>query len=369
MDKIVKSTDIDLIFDAVKSGDITLDDVEARFIDLKTSFQHGSQNMAFNDRNKDKKSCWLDLSDDERGQIVGGCSIPVFENPIERWIAYSSHMKYPLMREGSLWNNYGIDCDGSKSAEMVPAAINELYRTLWPNVPADSADTMNSFWTTGKQSLKSMEIVPRHLNTKYSILSAIMDKEGHLLSEFFELEEDHQKAIVEQLMMLAYLTHSIGDFIPCVGLFNRDRYDATFDYWDITLLFIRDWYLNRQAIKFDSDAPDVVFNAGTLSACREWLDYFGYGVEGWNAFVKKNYLDAFMQIRFVPGKRNELAKDETGAYIVQPFFDGHDFDNCLPTNPYDIYITLVNMNAAIIVRGNQMIEALGDDPCVKLFVK
>lgn len=369
MGKIIESTDVDAIYDAIRTGEISLEDVEARFVDLKISFQQGTQNIDFNDRNKDKKSCWLELTDAEREQVVEGCSFPAFENPIERWIAYSLLPKFALMRGGQLWHNYAIDCDGSKSADMVPTAVNALYRALWPDVPADSADTMNSFWTTYKRSLRLLDVPLWHSAVKEGILSEIIDEDGHLRSEFSELDTYWRRSIMRKLEMLAYLTHTIGDFIPCGGAFNTGRYAPTLDYWDITLEFVRDWYLNRQGVESSSEMPDTTFNSGILTSCREWLDHFGNGVEGWNNFVKQNYLDAYMQVRFVQGGGCELEKDEQGAYIVEPFYSGHDFAHPQLAIPPDAIIALTHMNAAIIARGNQMVAALGDDPCAKLFVK
>lgn len=57
MNGIIRSTNFEEVYDAVRSGDIALEDVEARFVDFKTSFQQGTLNMEFNDRNKDKRSC------------------------------------------------------------------------------------------------------------------------------------------------------------------------------------------------------------------------------------------------------------------------------------------------------------------------
>lgn len=59
MNDIIRSTNFEEVYDAVRSGDIALEDVEERFVDFKTSFQQGALNMEFNDRNKDERSCWL----------------------------------------------------------------------------------------------------------------------------------------------------------------------------------------------------------------------------------------------------------------------------------------------------------------------
>lgn len=371
MNGIIRSTNFEEVYDAVRSGDIALEDVEARFVDFKTSFQQGTLNMEFNDRNKDKRSCWLTLSDSERQQVMEGCSFPAFVDPIERWIAYSLQPKFALMRNGALRNHYAIDCDGSKSAEMVPAAINALYhsRTLWPDdLPADSSDTMNSFWTTYKRILTFMGAAKWQSRAKRDIFAEMTDKDGHLRPEFRVGKDDEQRRVEQLLRMFAHLTHTIGNFVPCDGSFNSGRYAATFDYWDITLEYVRDWYLNRQEAGLSPDAPDTSFNAKTLAACREWLGSFGKGVEGWNTFVKRNFLDAYMKTE--PAKAvgaHDLVKGEQGTYVVRPFFPGHGFHHVLPQDDAECHVCLMHMIASIITRGNQMLNELRDDPCAKLF--
>lgn len=370
MSDVIQSTDFDEVYDAMLSSQVTLENVEARFVDLKTSFQQGTQSMEFNDRNKDKQSCWLELTDAERQQVVEGCSFSAFDNPIERWIAYSLQPQFALMRNGSLWNHYAIDCDGSKSAEIVPAAINALYQALWHDVPADSGDTMNSFWTTYKQALIVMGHADWQSSAKCGILAEMIDEEGRLRPEFCAENDCGQRVAEYYLQMLAYLTHTIGNFIPCAGPFNSGRYALTCDYWDITLEYVRDWYINRQNIEIGSNVPNASFNTGTLVACRDWLDHFGDGVEGWNAFVEDNYLQAYIETSPEKGPGScGFVQDNQGAYVVRPFFPSHGFDHKLPEDPMGLAFCLRHMIAAIIARGNQMVEKLGDDPCAKLFVK
>lgn len=369
MSSVIRSANFEEVYDAVRSGDIALEDVEARFVDLKTSFQRGTLNMEFNDRNKDKQSCWTALSESERQQVIEGCSFPAFADPVERWIAYSLQPKFALMRDGVLRGCYAIDCDGSKSAEIVPAAINALYRALWPDdLPADSSDTMNSFWTTCKRVLPLMGAAKWQSRGKYDILAEMTDEDGRLRPEFCIGKGDDQKRAQQLLRMFAHLTHTIGNFIPCDGPFNSGRYAATLDYWDVTLEYVRDWYLDRQKDEPTSSASGAAFSTKTLARCREWLDYFGSGVEGWNAFVKRNYLDAYIETK--PAKVagvHDLAQDERGAYVVRPFFPGHGFDHLLPQDDGECRTCLVHMIASIIARGNQMLSELGADPCAQLF--
>ncbi len=376
MTKAIQSTGFNEVHDALQAGDITLADVEARFVDLKTAFQRGTQGMELNERYEriEGASCWDGLTDTERQQVVEGCSFNEFSDPLERWIAYAQQPEFVLPLDDEMRKRLGytrraarltyqIECDGSKSAKMVPAAINALYAALWPEVPADSGDTMNSFWTTYKQALHVMGRAKWRARSKAGILAAMTDEAGHLRPEYAITGMFALDRIDQQLKMLAYLTHTIGNFIPCDGPFNSGRYKATDDYWDATLEYVRDWYLNRQGVKVESDVPDVGFNAGVLAECRGWLDSFGRGVQGWNAFVEENYLSAYVETDPAGASGGQ------GAYVVRSFFAGHGFGHLLPKDPPELQELLAHMNAAIVARGNQMLEALGHDARRELFVQ
>lgn len=239
-----------------------------------------------------------------------------------------------------------------------------------------SGDVMNSFWTTYREIINRK--TGRHYTSRDESDILELLEHGRLnlaapektLETILSLDDSAEKLtalwgkIAEQVRIFAYLTHTLGNMIPCQKGFNRGRYSITMDYWDITLMYVKDWYLNRQGRPSAGDVPNNVFNASILDRCHPWLNHFGFGVEGWNAFVEDNYL-----LPYIEKEGDTYAKDENGAYEVRRFFSGHDFWHLLPETEEQFLACLLSMNAAIIARGNLMGEALGDDPAAGLFFK
>lgn len=97
--------------------------------------------------------------------------------------------------------------------------------------------------------------------------------------------------------------HTIGNFIPVPYGFNIGRSNfGKSDYWDLTLITIREWYdegckpgmeKSQEIIKKLLNKPsDMV-----IRECEKWLWWFGNkknGLEGWMSFIEKNYLEDFV---------------------------------------------------------------------------
>lgn len=345
----IESIDFENVHEALEKHAITLENVEGRFVDFKTAYDEDDPRLEYNKRHG-RYRAWNALPNEKKEDDFKKCCFlseeqPI-DDPIERWLAY--RMKYG--------KPYDIDCDGSKTSSIIPAATNLLYGTLWPDTNADSADTMNSMWTTYKQALKLFD--KKAWNSRES---------GKIMEEMTErafdgappsLREEYvfhtgkgavkwEEEVGEQLELLAYLTHTLGNFIPLESPL-QNRWASTRDYWDITLMYIKDWYLHRQLCSLESELPSNGFNTGALGASRAWLDAFGEGQKGWNAFVRENHLTAYMKKR--------SCEDDT--YDIRAFYEGHAPGALLPNKAEDLYKCLLNMNAAIIVRGNEMREEL-----------
>ncbi len=189
---------------------------------------------------------------------------------------------------------------------------------------------MNSFWTTYREALRlSGQGRLRTCDIPY-----LADN-----TEQYRLEGD----CGDQVDMLAYLTHTLGNFIPCFGCFNRDRYDPTKDYWDLTMLGIKEWY-EEPSSPLRKVNP---LNQGLLDQCRPWLESYAEedvtGGEAWRQFVKANFLQPYF---------------EEDSSTVRPFFKEHSFDHQLPASKEELLDCLLSMNAGIIARGNLMLYAI-----------
>lgn len=242
---------------------------------------------------------------------------------------------FPKMHERDDWSQKGafeywwefkIDREAGENADCDNLdELRRLYKLLWYS-PADKSDTMNTVKTTFNQAKKE----PVNVDEKEGASKTWDKLVGVGLDAPFAL--------------LCYLTHTMGDFIPCWGNFNAGRYASTQDYWDLTLLCVQNWYLHHQQYS-ETYAYENPLDEGVLTGCHVWLDSFGSGLVGWKAFVDENYLQDWV--------------DE--GYHVVPLFLGHCFEHKWPQRSSEIRECLLNMSARIIARGLRMRKKLLDD--------
>lgn len=185
---------------------------------------------------------------------------------------------------------------------------NRILRTK--NNLKFSGETMNSYNTTFCSKTRG-----RWANNKYFI-------EGEKVEKYYSL------------------THSIGNFIPVPQItgysFNSSRGGGKVacylrDYWDLTLLAIKNWYGNK-------DLNKQIINEW-LDGNAKWLDeMFGC----WRNFINQNYLNSFVD----------------GNYEVKLFWDGHSFENPRPKNKEEVEVFLYRVQTCIKERGKLMISKL-----------
>ena len=348
----IASTDFNTVRAALADGSIDLDAIARRFVDFKMAFDNSFDSAAMRkkllEENDRGESPLLDCLPDLKREVLAACCFETGDatEPLKRWLNYRSQPNFvvePLTAEirtalglaaQTKKLTFSIDCDGSKSCEITPRATNLLYRVLWPageNPNINSADTMNSFWTTYKEALRLSGQGPLSI---YDILY-LADN-----TEQYRLEGD----CGDQVDMLAYLTHTLGNFIPCFGRFNCDRYVPTKDYWDLTMLGIKEWY-EEPSNPLRKVNP---LNQGLLDRCRPWLKSYiepedATGKDSLQRFVGANFLQPYF---------------EEDSSTVRPFFKEHSFDHQLPASKEELIDCLLSMNAAIITRGNLMLRAI-----------
>ena len=348
----IASTDFNTVRAALADGSIDLDAIARRFVDFKMAFDNSFDSAAMRkkllEENDRGESPLLDCLPDLKREVLAACCFETGDatEPLKRWLNYRSQPNFvvePLTAEirtalglaaQTKKLTFSIDCDGSKSCEITPRATNLLYRVLWPageNPNINSADTMNSFWTTYKEALRLSGQGPLSI---YDILY-LADN-----TEQYRLEGD----CGDQVDMLAYLTHTLGNFIPCFGRFNCDRYVPTKDYWDLTMLGIKEWY-EEPSSPLRKVNP---LNQGLLDRCRPWLKSYiepedATGKDSLQRFVGANFLQPYF---------------EEDSSTVRPFFKEHSFDHQLPASKEELLDCLLSMNAGIIARGNLMLYAI-----------
>jgi hypothetical protein len=319
------------------------------------------------------------LSNPADNQTVKAC-----EEAFAEWWDY----KYPRpkTKEDNPDPHYWLkfDCDGSRAVQKntnhegyTPYATMRLYEALWTS----ESIRFESGYCQGKTKNLSIRRFNPRFNINYRNESCDIRASGDTMNGVLTTLEQvtklkttkamKKKGVGEtwkdfvsselrpQVGLFCYLTHTMGNFIPCAVGFNGGRYASTQDYWDLTLMCIRAWYLDGQ-----NQAPAILANdpldAGVLTKCHAWLDAFGYGSSGWKAFIEKNYLQDWVQddtYEVIPLFHYENDKKKRGNLVGE----GHCFGGVLPKGNTEIRECLLNMNACIIARGLRMRKQLLKD--------
>lgn len=96
------------------------------------------------------------------------------------------------------------------------------------------------------------------------------------LNEYFLQEIDKKRHIT--LIDAIDLYHTGGNFIPCPPSFNQQRSNIADDYWEGTLLHIKEYYSDRQY-------------KGWLNQFDRWLSNF----VNFETFIEENYLQDYVE--------------------------------------------------------------------------
>lgn len=202
-----------------------------------------------------------------------------------------------------------------RSADCDKEAIY-FYKVLgWLNSEYDilKGETINSFKTTFTQTIINSF---RYKNIYGNIginLNEYLDQQYPILynnQNFTKFEIINNN--LDSFQLFATLTHTIGNFTILPYWMNTGRYSFSKDYWDLTLLSIKDW--------LDTFSP-----------------------EAWKRFVETYYLQPYVN----------------SDYKVQPLWNGHSFQKIYPNNE-DFPIFLRNVNERVEERGKYIIKEICD---------
>ena len=170
---------------------------------------------------------------------------------------------------------------------------------------------------------------------------------------FQKAYESKDKNIIKKLFEdcniceLIKIYHTIGNYCPVPCFFNgaRSGNGAEHDFWDLTLMEIRKYYIycdgSEQSLA--KILGGLLHNKGNICTCKAWLDSFGKGEDGWNNFIKKNYFSVYV---------DENTKE------VKPLWEGHSWEEPLPKNLYDLKNGVDELVKRINERGNTICEEL-----------
>lgn len=239
------------------------------------------------------------------------------ETNVEKWRKYKA---YKVDR----YSEFGIDCD-------VSCLAIQVYNKGWK--------FLNRVKPTKQyvKNPKSDGIVIREYKYQFILrntrpfeyyrgdtMTSFTNTYNHFIKHYVENEN-----ISEEIESLAKNYHTIGNMIPIPSALNISRAGkyAKYDYWDLTMCKIKEWYdsdcdKNRNQVLYELLNGD----SNTIDSINKWLEKFST----WKEFVDENYLSSYV--------------DQT-SYNPILFWESHSYDNAeLPTNEKSFlnYLRLLN---------------------------
>lgn len=290
-------------------------------------------------------------------------------DPIKKYFVYKAYFiaRYKwYLKNGNVPYPEGLafrDCTHKKYKSIIDPDTNspllqDIYNSLWDkkhlvhctyrgNI---TGETLNSVQTTLNSTLKEFNMgtyFRRYGN--YSINYAIA---------LFKACRDtftNELGSVPKLKEFLSIYHTLGNFMPVpVGCNSPRGFQNTDieDYWDITLKIIYEYFTEK-----DDGVALIIKKCPKLAEkYKKWLDSFivdGNRCEGWQNFVKENYLQAF-----VSGNEDQYGRPKE---LWDNHFLNWESDHkkgVKPGNKKDIEQFYDRACEMILARGNQMRIAL-----------
>ncbi len=283
------------------------------------------------------------------------------ETNIEKWEKYKA---YKVDR----YSAFGIDCDVSSLAlqvyvkgwrflngvkptkQYVKLKLNEILPFECKNIETDKLlFTSDNILGVEKISVclvreyKYQLILRNTTPFEYyrgDTMTSFSNTYNHYKKNFLVNED-----ITIEIENLAKNYHTIGNMIPVPTGFNIGRANsyAKYDFWDLTMLKIWEWYQHKEDCKgcdYCDDALEKLLLNGDSSVkyCKQWLDKF----PTWKEFVDENYLNSYV--------------DKT-SYNPIIFWESHSYDKAeLPTDKKDFLNYLKLLNECIENRNREILN-------------
>lgn len=236
--------------------------------------------------------------------------------------------------------------------------LQEIYKSLWPELINQPymlsgkhicSDTMTSVqYTLNKYYEADFTDEKRNYKEKYPRNKGSAVMYANLYEQFPKVRETLDQD--EELEKFIAVYHTLGNYSPVPYGFNAARSGrGAFDYWDLTLMKIKEFYDSRNEEKIINAIPtlDIIFQLlhdEKIISCVNWLNSYS----SWDEFVKRNYFHDYV----------EGLDDENGkAGDVIPFCKNHSWEaGCNNISDYKEFFK--NAAQCIEKRSERMLKAL-----------
>lgn len=165
------------------------------------------------------------------------------------------------------------------------------------------------------------------------------------ISKWYEKWDEKDKAIIGEFNKFAKSTHTLANMsLISKGLNSSRSEHGKYDFWDLTLMKIREYYLESDSVKAGEKLLELSHNEDKIiDDCIKWLDFGNENnkKQVWEDFVEQNCFKCYLE-------NNE----------VKPFFNGRNWKKP--------QITEKNLTADAIKNIWQSIEDRGKELEAKL---
>lgn len=230
-------------------------------------------------------------------------------------------------------------------------------------------DTMNSYAKTVREYIRKIWL-PEHkkemlgkkiitttengweVSKKYQKISKDNYWDAAILDNYayFENKEDKDALTRTAAHEFFRIYHTVGNFIPWPDGCNVPRGSGPVkDYWDLTLKCIHQWYQDNKNLTMPSNDALLHLFGSQMVIFHDWLASYGQGMDGWDNFVKRNFLQDFVE----NGKPREL----WGGHFDTWEKGGFTRTAAMPTGPQfkDFF---ANASKWIAARGERIARAV-----------
>lgn len=191
--------------------------------------------------------------------------------------------------------------------DSASSLLQKIYSLLWPEIKEQKkeymlskcgwicSDTMTSVQTTLNAFIgnKMPEVLKQYGVKKVSSKMCI---------ELYESNASFRKLLENNENLLRFIAdyHTCGNLIPVPYGFNvaRSGYFGSHDYWDLTLMKIKEYYDTKTVFDGFGDSfmnpaikiMELLHCSNEVICCCRWLNSF----VGWEDFICRNFLQDFV---------------------------------------------------------------------------
>lgn len=203
------------------------------------------------------------------------------------------------------YQRYGKIGDPDSESKL----LQNIYTQLWPEIKEQESEYRinNKNWIYSDTVISIQTTLNNYIGKEMPELLkeyGVKRVSNKMCIELYETNPTLKELLnkSEDLLHLVTVYHTLGNYIPVCYGFNmaRSGYYGSHDYWDLTLMKIKEYYDKRAVQSGFQDLrcrPEVKImellhcDRG-LICCYQWLNRY----EDWKDFINKNFLQDFVDI-------------------------------------------------------------------------